>query len=236
LAAPRVSIAGLMGLMVVAAIGLIGLRTGNAAWAGAISLVCLALLAGAVLKVIFRRGRERATWAGFALFGWTFLALNYEAWTGSGASRTPFSFTWLLDEIHPRIHALPPELIPDLKPTAVEPLPRYAMPPAAPPSSAPDLPVVPLEDPEPTVLGPAAKALQAPILAPITPTQPLPAAVLGSPFWAGNLYYYYQVGHALGALLFASLGAFWGRWACSPKEAAAAVAPSSSSAQDPTPA
>jgi hypothetical protein len=73
----RISIAGLMGVVAVAALGSAGLRYSSEAWAGLVLLVtCGALLLG-VVGALCREPHERAWWLGFALFGAGYLALAH---------------------------------------------------------------------------------------------------------------------------------------------------------------
>lgn len=67
---PRVSIAGLMGAVAAAAVGLAALRFSTPGWSGAIYLLTRAILGLAILLALHRRGPSRAWWTGFALFGW----------------------------------------------------------------------------------------------------------------------------------------------------------------------
>lgn len=77
---PRFSIAGLMGVVVVCGLGFAALRTDSPIWAHAtLSLTLLALLT-AILGAAIRRGRSRAFWLGFAVFGWTYLVLAIGPW------------------------------------------------------------------------------------------------------------------------------------------------------------
>jgi hypothetical protein len=73
----RLSIAGLMGIVLVASLGLTALRSGTEVWAGATLLVTFAVLALAVVGVVCRSGSERSWWLGFALFGWGYLGLVF---------------------------------------------------------------------------------------------------------------------------------------------------------------
>src|SRR4051812_5876178 len=81
------SIAGLMGLVLVASIGLAALRSGSETWAGVLFLVTCGVLALAVVGVACRGAGERAWWIGFALFGWGYLALAY--WCSAPTPRLP---------------------------------------------------------------------------------------------------------------------------------------------------
>jgi hypothetical protein len=73
----RLSIAGLMGIVLVVSLGLTALRSGTEIWAGATLLATFAVLALAVVGVVCRSGSERSWWLGFALFGWGYLGLVF---------------------------------------------------------------------------------------------------------------------------------------------------------------
>jgi hypothetical protein len=68
----RFSIAGLMGAVLLAAIGSAGLANPSAPWAGTLSLLTRGLLCLAVVGAVCRSGAERAWWLGFASFGWIY--------------------------------------------------------------------------------------------------------------------------------------------------------------------
>ena len=72
----RSSIAGLLGVVVLVAVALAALRDSTDAWdSGLLSLALLILLA-ATLSAVHRMGRQRASWLGFALFGWAYLVAS----------------------------------------------------------------------------------------------------------------------------------------------------------------
>jgi hypothetical protein len=147
----RFTIAGLMGVVVVAAVGMVGLKEGTALWAGIACTLTLLLLLGAVASATFAKGRGRAAAGGFAIFGLAYLALAFNAWSGWSTGLTFLLTDRLLDELHPLIH------------------------------------------PQQVAAGNAL------------------LVQLNSGSWGGGMQSYRQVGHSLGALLFAVLGAFWAR-------------------------
>jgi hypothetical protein len=108
----RISIAGLMGLVAIAALILVGLKEGTEAWAGAAFAMTVLVLLGAILNAVHFRGPARATWAGFALFGWAFLLFSFGPWSGADLKPPPLGSTRLLDELQARIHP-PPQMIPN---------------------------------------------------------------------------------------------------------------------------
>ena len=71
----RFSIAGLMGAVLIAAVGLAALRNASQAWDGAMILLTYAVLGLAILCAILRGRAERAWWLGICVFGWGYLAL-----------------------------------------------------------------------------------------------------------------------------------------------------------------
>lgn len=84
----RFSIAGLMGVVVVAAVGLAALQNPTSAWAGAIFMITYGWLGVAIVGAIYRRGAARAWWLGFAVFGCGYLVMM-----SSSDGRLPFPAT-----------------------------------------------------------------------------------------------------------------------------------------------
>ncbi len=76
----RFSIAGLIGVVCLAAIGLAAIRASSAPWAGALTSITYFSLIASFLGIVFRRGSRRVFWIGFALLGWSYIALNYSTW------------------------------------------------------------------------------------------------------------------------------------------------------------
>jgi hypothetical protein len=75
----RFSIAGLMGVILVAAIGLAALHNPTELWAGVIFLLTCGVLALAIVGVACRGQGERAWWLGLALFGWGYFTLAFSS-------------------------------------------------------------------------------------------------------------------------------------------------------------
>ncbi|MHB1557833.1 MAG: hypothetical protein ACYC61_10155 [Isosphaeraceae bacterium] len=73
----RFSIARLMGVVILAAMGVAALRQSSEAWAGSMLLITLGAIAIALTGAFTREPAERAGWLGFALFGGGYLALAY---------------------------------------------------------------------------------------------------------------------------------------------------------------
>ncbi len=72
----RISIAGLLGLVGLFAVGLAALTSATAAWLGFFFLLTFGLLFAGVVGWILR-GRRSGGWVGFVVFGWGFFLLEY---------------------------------------------------------------------------------------------------------------------------------------------------------------
>ena len=73
----RFPIAGLMGAVLVVALGLAALRNASETWASVMFLLTCGVLNLAVVGTLCREGAKRAWWLGFALFGWGYLVLAF---------------------------------------------------------------------------------------------------------------------------------------------------------------
>jgi hypothetical protein len=82
----RFSIAGLMGIVLVAAVGLAALVSPSPIWAGATFLVTCGVLGLAIVGALYRRGAPQVWWIGFCVFGWGYLILVA---TSGSAFRSP---------------------------------------------------------------------------------------------------------------------------------------------------
>lgn len=72
----RVSVAGLMGIVLLAGVAFAALRNPTLLWANAFFSLYLALLTLAILGAWYRR----AFWKGFLVFGGTYFLLNFAPW------------------------------------------------------------------------------------------------------------------------------------------------------------
>jgi hypothetical protein len=90
----RFTLAGLMGAVLVAAIGLAALRNPTESWAGEMLLLTCGTLALAVVGAIVRHGTRRTWWLGFGLFGWGYLVLSG---SGSDAASSALLTTRMLE-------------------------------------------------------------------------------------------------------------------------------------------
>ena len=80
---PRLTLASLLGIVGVLALGFAGLASSTTFWTSAAATVTLALLLGAVLGALLLGERERAFCLGFALFGGVYLVLVDWDWLGA---------------------------------------------------------------------------------------------------------------------------------------------------------
>ena len=71
----RFTIRGLMGSVIVLALAFAALRNADDYWAGGVLFVTVALMATAVLAIVYERGGSQAGWLGFLAFG-SYLALS----------------------------------------------------------------------------------------------------------------------------------------------------------------
>jgi hypothetical protein len=74
---PRLSIAALMGCVLLAALGFAVLRYPTEWSASIIFCLTCGILCLAVVGACFKQGRERAWWVGFAVFGWGYLTFTF---------------------------------------------------------------------------------------------------------------------------------------------------------------
>jgi hypothetical protein len=100
---PRFTIAGLMGLVVVVAVGVAALRFASETWAGVLLMLTLGVLGAAVLALHERAGVSRAWWRGFALFGWGYVVLALGPWA-SEAIAPHLPTTIGLDALNAKLH------------------------------------------------------------------------------------------------------------------------------------
>ena len=104
---PRVSIAKQMGVIAFLALALAALRTGSPVLADLMLTIVLGLLAIAALKAVYSTGGTRASWAGFAFFGFCYLTLSFGPWFAT--EMRPHLFTsHLLKDLHGAMAVAPP--------------------------------------------------------------------------------------------------------------------------------
>jgi hypothetical protein len=103
----RVTIRGLIALVLLVGFGLAALRGATIGWTAASILAVLAILCTATLGGLVRRGPSRSEWIGFALFGWAYFLLHFGPWAdwkrGYGPAR--FTTSAVVSLIMPRLDA-----------------------------------------------------------------------------------------------------------------------------------
>jgi hypothetical protein len=97
----RMTIGSMMILVAIAAVGCRSLKDGSQFWSSlTYGLVRLSLAAAALCAVVLPP-RRRASWAGFAVFGWAYLASELESPLGY-TGPTQRAMEWLIDLIYPK--------------------------------------------------------------------------------------------------------------------------------------
>jgi hypothetical protein len=92
----RFSIAWLMTVVLILALGLAALRNPTELWAGAVPLATEAMFCLAIVGAVCRTGRERVWWLGVAVFGWSYL----RSWG--------VLYLWMRSPMHRMLEALGP--------------------------------------------------------------------------------------------------------------------------------
>lgn len=96
----RFSIAGLMAIVSIVAVGIAALRNASVLWASVTFTLAVVMMLAAVVGVAARRGRGRVVWFGFAVFGWAYLAAAFGPWpwlNNQGLRPPPLLSTELLN-------------------------------------------------------------------------------------------------------------------------------------------
>jgi hypothetical protein len=111
----RISILGLTASVLFISVAFVCLSFASELVAGLVLLPTLAILAMAILGVVYRRGNARAFWLGFALLGWGYMVLASGSWWARSLNRPELATPSLLDQFYP---VLQRERNPRLMPTA----------------------------------------------------------------------------------------------------------------------
>ena len=106
----RLTIAGMLWAVAVAGFWLASLRSASVLWTTLTATMTLAALLTGVLASVVTRGRGRAFWLGFALFGWVYLIFVNWDWVGGqfGHDLTGGLSDWAEQVIPPVPSALAP--------------------------------------------------------------------------------------------------------------------------------
>lgn len=106
----RFSMAALMGVVGLLAVGLAALKSANQLWVGLTTTIVLGVLLFAILGFIHSTGPMRRFWSGFAVFGWGYLVFIYAPWfhNNVGAYLPTNYLLQSLYSIMAQVHAPPP--------------------------------------------------------------------------------------------------------------------------------
>ncbi|MGO9471476.1 MAG: hypothetical protein ACLQIB_58570 [Isosphaeraceae bacterium] len=100
---PRITIAHIILVVLVIAIGLAAIRSGSAAWAGAMFSITFFAMISSLLGAALGRGMRRIYWSGFGVLGWSYLLLIYVPWLDRMVGRfllAPNLFAYLEEVLH----------------------------------------------------------------------------------------------------------------------------------------
>jgi hypothetical protein len=100
----RFSIAGLMGFVVVAALGFGGLKASDESWASGCYTLLVAALVVAVITAFQSIGRKRAYWAGFAIAGSVYFGFVFGTLGTSKVTPPQFLTELLFDRLEAMVH------------------------------------------------------------------------------------------------------------------------------------
>jgi hypothetical protein len=220
----RFSIATLLGVVGLAAVGFAALRSATEPWASATFTATVAVLSTAALGALLCRGRSRSAWIGLAVFGWIYLAVTFGPWPRNVVGPPPLLTVTLLDLVQdyvfsdgktPYLTTIPNTQVDQVFDLRGQAQPAIVVPPGPPIQPAievsPGPPILPSPDPQ---LGtpPGPQIGMPPVLADPGPQMGTPPGLLPT---AGlmtlDLTVYQQIGHSLAALLFGLAGAVAGR-------------------------
>jgi hypothetical protein len=103
----RITIIGLMGLVLGIAVAIAALRNADDYWAGGFMMATALLIGVVTLGAFYHSGRQRAGRLGFAVFGGGYFALAFLGLSEQNLARLPT--TWLLSYVHQ--HVAPPQTV-----------------------------------------------------------------------------------------------------------------------------
>jgi hypothetical protein len=98
----RFSIASLLVWVALLGVGIAALRSGSPLWGNALFSLAIGMLTIAILAAVYRKGRRRAFWVGFATCGWVYILLSLGP--DSDALASPLLITTaILDLLYPKV-------------------------------------------------------------------------------------------------------------------------------------
>jgi hypothetical protein len=190
---PRFTIGNLLVLVLFLAVGLAALRAASEGWDSAVFGLTLLVMLASVLLAVHRDGPRRAYWLGFALFGWTYLAL-LEIPSVAGRLPTAHALAYIDSLVPWRTYAISVQFTPTLGAAAGTP--------ANPATPAPGMVSV-------ITTSPTGSMIQGPNAGPIRVWNLAAGRALGGP--GDSTEHFIRIGHSLLALILAYLGAFASR-------------------------
>jgi hypothetical protein len=110
----RFTIAQMMAVVLLVGFGFAALHNANGVWASATYTLAIVMIAAALVGAFVRRGRARAPWTGFAVFGWSYLlVVHLPSWETGGFGFGPIYKPVLLIQsgiasLQPYIRPFPP--------------------------------------------------------------------------------------------------------------------------------
>jgi hypothetical protein len=113
MARPRVTIAGLMAVVLYAALSFAALANASAVWADTTYTIAILTVSTALLGAIVRKGPNRVPWVGFAVFGWIYVLIDLlPGWFHSGfgmgnTTRPNLMIVWAIDRLAPLVNRNP---------------------------------------------------------------------------------------------------------------------------------
>jgi len=137
----RVSLAGLMGFVLLTALGLVALKQADPLWASLTFSLAVLVLSAVALHAIFGLGRARAFWIGFATTGWIYLVGAFFLFAPDGFDSPPMLTQLGLDRLRTFLHPERVVTTIDFLPTPIPWLPISAPMRLAPLASIPIIPL-----------------------------------------------------------------------------------------------
>ena len=107
----RFSVAGLMAIVLLLALGLAALRANSEFWASAIFTAVVILLSASVVGAIVARGLTQSTSTGMAVFGWIYLVIAFGPWAKDTIGSPPLLTSALLEYLQDYVVSDTPYLV-----------------------------------------------------------------------------------------------------------------------------
>ena len=192
----RISIAGLMGFVLFAALGFAGLKGASEAWASSCFTLLAVALVVAPLNAWQGRGKGRAYWGGFAAAAWIDCLIVFGPMGPARVNPPPLATAALSDRLEGLIHPSPFFTVTSL--VTYQPVPVAPSPPLPPGAM---------------IIGPVAPPPPGPTINSTISYTPLPTTRMfrgsAAPFDHDS---FQQVAHALAALMAGMVGGLYSAW------------------------